>query len=70
MESNEHERDHNVTQVENPGAQGDLGAGQGDAGDQGDGGDGGDESTIVETPPLIEGDEQPRSDEQPGNEQI
>ncbi len=51
---NEHDHDSDVTQGENPGAQGDFGAGQGDPGD---------ESTGDVSQPLIEGDDQPRRDE-------
>ena len=56
---NDHDREHDVTQGENPGAQGDVGAGQGNPGD---------ESSVGETPPTIVGDGQPRRDEVDGDD--
>lgn len=59
MENTDHERDHDVTQGENPGAQGDFGAGQGDS----------DDAQPDEETPVIVGDGQPRRDEL-GNEPV
>jgi len=46
--------DHDLTQGENPGAQGDIGAGQASPGD---------DPVVSESAPTIEGDEQPRREE-------
>lgn len=55
---NDHEPQHDVTQGENPGAQGDFGAGQGNPGEE----TSPDEQTGEETPAIV-GVEQPRRDE-------
>jgi hypothetical protein len=52
--SNDHDQQHDVTQGENPGAQGDFGAGQGNPAD---------ENIPGEDSPTIVGVEQPRRDE-------
>lgn len=57
--SNDHDPQHDVTQGENPGAQGDIGAGQGNPGDE----TSAEQQTGEETPPPIVGVEQPRRDE-------
>lgn len=51
----EFEDGQNVTQGENPGAQGDFGAGQGTPGN---------DPVVTDPEPIIEGDEQPRREEQ------
>ncbi len=53
--SNDHDPQHDVTQGENPGAQGDIGAGQGNPGDETSPAERSDEET-----PAIVGVEQPR----------
>ncbi len=56
----DHDREHDhLTQGENPGAQGDFGAGQGTPGD---------DPVITGTEPIIEGDEQPRREEELGDD--
>lgn len=57
--SNDHDPQHDVTQGENPGAQGDFGAGQGNPDEETSLG----ELTGDESSPTIVGDGQPRRDE-------
>lgn len=57
--SNDHDQQHDVTQGENPGAQGDFGAGQGNPGD---------DPVVSDPEPIIEGDEQPRREEELGDD--
>lgn len=55
----DHQQDDDLTQGENPGAQGDIGAGQGTPGD---------DPVVTDPEPTIEGDEQPRREEQFGED--
>lgn len=57
--STDHQHDDEMTQGENPGAQGDIGAGQGNPGD---------DPVVSDPEPAIVGVEQPRRDETLGDD--
>lgn len=58
--SNPH-HDNDDTQGENPGAQGDIGAGQGDPGPS---------DPVLVGEGVVEGDEQPRREQDPGADDV